>query len=46
MFEELKDENIIVNIENLVKQAHEPQDDLSEYVMFMRDEILCVNGLN
>ena len=46
MFFELKDEQIIIDLENLVQSAKDFDEDLSSYASFMREQILCVNGNN
>ena len=46
MYRELGKEKIIVNIENLVKEAKDFDPDLSLYVRFMRDQILNVTTNN
>ena len=46
MFNELVDGEIIIDLENLVKDAKDFDEDLSSYAKFMREQILSVTGLN
>ena len=40
MFYELKKENVIVDLENLVKRAKDFDEDISSYAIFMKEQIL------
>ena len=46
MFYELKKENVIVDLENLVKRAKDFDEDISSYAIFMKEQILSVSGNN
>ncbi len=46
MYYELKKENVIVDLENLVKSAKDFDEDLSSYARFMKEQILSVTGNN
>ena len=46
MYKELKDKNIIVEINELVKKADEFKSDLDMYCEFMRERFLAVSGNN
>ena len=46
MYNELKNENIIIEIERLVKDAKDFDDDLTCYAEFMKQRILNVSGNN
>ena len=46
MFNELVEQNIIVDLESLVKSAKDFDEDLSSYLVFMKEQILSVTGNN
>ena len=46
MYEEFKDEKIIVEIINLMEAAEEIQQDIDSYCQFMKEVILNTSGLN
>lgn len=46
MYNELKSENIIIELENLVKDAKNFDNDLTCYAEFMKQRILSVTGNN
>ena len=46
MFEDLKNEKIIVEITNLVEQAENFENDVDAYCDFMKGVILNTSGLN
>ncbi len=46
MFEDLKKEGIIVDLQNLVDKAEEFKSDLDSYCEFMRECILGTSGIN
>ncbi len=45
-FENLKNENIIIEIRALIDQSIEDLDDIDSYCEFMREMILNTSGLN
>ena len=45
-FENLKNENIIIEIRALIDQSIEDLDDIDSYCEFMREMILNISGLN
>ena len=46
MYKNLKDENVIVELENLVKNCNIEEDLNTTYAIFMKERILAVSGLN
>lgn len=46
MFNKLKDEKIILDLENLVKNCEEGEDMSTSYAIFMKEKILGLSGLN
>ena len=46
MYEELKNEGIIVELKNLVDKAEEFKSDLDCYCEFMRESFLSTSGIN
>ncbi len=46
MYEELKNEGIIVELKNLVDKAEEFKSDLDCYCEFMRESFLGTSGIN
>lgn len=46
MYNELKKEKIVLDLENLVKEAKDFDEDLSTYMLFMKERILRVSGNN
>lgn len=46
MFEDLKNDKIIVEITNLVDKVEEFKDDIDSYCEFMKGVILNTSGLN
>lgn len=46
MYNDLKNSNVIVEIEALVNSANEENDDISSYVQFMKERIMSVSGIN
>lgn len=46
MFEDLKNDKIIVEITNLVDKVEEFQEDIDSYCEFMKGVILNTSGLN
>lgn len=46
MYNKLKDENVIIELETLIKD-YETEDDLTtSYAIFMKERMLAVSGLN
>lgn len=45
-FENLKNENIIIEIKTLIDQSVDDLDDIDSYCEFMREMILNTSGLN
>ena len=45
-FENLKNENIIIEIRNLVNDCENFEDDIDSYCAFMREVILNTSGVN
>ena len=45
-FENLKNENIIIEIRSLIDQSVDDLDDIDSYCEFMREMILNTSGLN
>ncbi len=45
-FENLKNENIIIEIRTLIDQSVDDLDDIDSYCEFMREMILNTSGLN
>lgn len=46
MFNELKNDCIIIDLENLVKEAKNFDNELTSYAEFMKERILSVSGKN
>ncbi len=46
MFEDLKNEKIVVEITNLVDKVEKTQEDINAYCEFMKGVILNTSGLN
>ena len=46
MFEDLKNEKIVVEITNLVDNVEKTQEDIDAYCEFMKGVILNTSGLN
>ena len=46
MYNQLKSQNIIIDLEALVKSAEEFDEITSSYAEFMRERILSVSGMN
>ena len=46
MYEELKNERIIVELKELINKADEFKDDIDCYCEFMKETFLTVSGLN
>ncbi len=46
MYEDLKNEKIIVEITNLVEKVEQFQEDIDSYCEFMKGVILNTSGLN
>ena len=46
MFNKLKDEKIILDLENLVKNCDEGEDVSTSYAIFIKERILGLSGLN
>lgn len=46
MFNELLKEDVIVDLQNFLSNKNCADTDLSEYVQFMKEQILTVNGNN
>lgn len=46
MYKKLKDENVIVELENLVKNCNVEEDLTTTYTIFMKERILAVSGVN
>lgn len=46
MYNQLRDENIIVELETLVKDVENFDEDVCSYVQFMKQRILSVSGNN
>ncbi len=46
MFDDLKKENIIIELKNLVDKADEFKSDIDCYCEFMRETFLATSGLN
>ncbi len=46
MYNELKKEKIALDLETLVKEAKDFDEDLSIYMLFMKERILRVSGNN
>lgn len=45
-FDDLKNENIIIEIKHLVDEYEDFEDDIDAYTSFMREMILNTSGLN
>lgn len=46
MYEELKNERIIVELKELINKADDVKDDVDCYCEFMKETFLAVSGLN
>lgn len=46
MYEDLKNEKIIIEITNLVENTEKIQEDIDAYCQFMKSVILNTSGLN
>ena len=46
MYEELKNEDIIVELKTLIDKAEEVQSDIDAYCEFMKQTFLATSGLN
>ena len=46
MYDDLKNENIIIEISNLVNNIEKVQEDIDAYYEFMKGVILNTSGLN
>lgn len=46
MFNKLKDEKIILDLENLVKNCEEDEDISTSYAIFMKERLLGLSSLN
>lgn len=46
MYNQLKNQNIIIDLETLIKNAEEFDEITSSYAEFMRERILSVSGIN
>ncbi len=46
MFKKLKDEKVIVDFENLVKNCEDKEEMTTSYLIFMKERILGLSGLN
>lgn len=46
MYNKLKDENVIIELENLIKNCDDNDDITTSYVLFMKERIMAVSGIN
>lgn len=46
MYEELKKQNIIIEMQGLIEKAEEFKDELDSYCEFMRETFLATSGIN
>ncbi len=46
MYNELKNENIIIELESLLKNCDNIDESISSYAEFMKERILSVSGIN
>lgn len=46
MYNKLKDENVILEFEKLIKNCNEDEESNTTYAIFMKERILAVSGLN
>ena len=46
MYKNLKDENVILEFEKLIKSYNEDEESNTTYAIFMKERILAVSGLN
>lgn len=46
MYNKLRDENVIIELETLVKNINDEEDIATSYAIFMKERILAVSGLN
>ncbi len=46
MYNELKNEKVIIDLETLIKNSTELDEDTTAYALFMKERILSVSGVN
>ncbi len=46
MYKKLKDENVIIELENLIKNCNLDEESNTTYALFMKERILKVSSLN
>lgn len=46
MYEELKKQNIIIEMQGLIEKAEEFKDEFDSYCEFMRETFLATSGIN
>ena len=46
MYNELRNEKVIIDLETLIKKTKEIDEDTTEYALFMKERILSVSGVN